>query len=146
MKRLGLLFLILAVCLMVTQAFAEDSGITLKQGAIASWKDWTKIRNVSTAEVAKTNPVDGWGIWNVLWDGWSLDAGIAYDVDTINTGTLLLGREFGTLGKYLPINFPFKDKITLSLYPVGIQANNIDSEVNINGCSGFAYLKGSIKF
>ena len=119
--------------------------ITLKQGFLYGYED-KAIKNLTTAEVAKTKAVESWGKWNALWEGWSLDVGFAYDGDTMNTGALLLGREFGTLGKYLPIDFPFKDTLVITIYPIGLRADDLFAKPDLQVCSGGAFLKASLKF
>ena len=126
----------------------EDFGLTAKQGALYSWKS-KEFDNLTTFELAKTKPVEGWGMWNILWDGWSLDGGFGYDMQAIDKGALVLGREFGTLAKYLSIDFPLKDKLTITLYPIGIQAQgeegNIFKKPKFSACSGGAIVKVTIK-
>jgi len=124
---------------------AEDLNIALKQGALFTWKNQT-VKNLTTFELAKTQEVESWGKWNILWAGWSLDCGFAYDASSISNGAILIGREFGTIGNYLPINFPLKDKITITLYPAGVYIDNIFDHPKSQGCSGGAIIKLSIKF
>jgi len=122
-----------------------DGSVAFKQGVIMSWDDH-QVDNLSTTVLARTMPFNGWGNWNTLWDGWSVDGGVAYDATAIDTGALLIGRELGTLGKYFPIDFPLKDKINITIYPLGLIVNDIFSKPEIDGCSGLAYVKGSLKF
>lgn len=157
------LILVLLLLLSVIPAIAEDAAVAptptheyaialpttieVKQGMLISWNDPTAgVNNLSCITLAKTYPVESFGKWNALWDGWSLDAGFAYDANQFNTGALLLGREFGTLGKYLPIEFPLKDKIKITLYPVGIQVNNLFDSPEISGASGVGVIKFDVSF
>jgi hypothetical protein len=121
--------------------------ISLKQGFISTWKDW-ETKNITLVETMKTRPVESWGKWNALWDGWSLDLGYPFDNSTSKDIGLLIGRQFGTLGKYLPIDFPFKDKIVLTLYPFGLYGKNfLDfKDVHLKGASGVGYITGTLKF
>lgn len=121
--------------------------LSLKQGFLMNWNDGddVKLNNLSTFEVARTKPVESWGNWNALWEGWTLDAGFAYDAAAINTGALLIGREFGTLGKYLPIDFPLKDLLKITIYPIGVSATNLFHKPKWKACSGGAFVKFTIK-
>jgi len=125
------------------QAIGQE--INLKQGFLYLWKDG-EISNLTTVEVAKTKPVENFGKWNILWDGWTLDAGFAYKTSSLQNVALVLGRDFGTLGKYLPIDFPFKDKIQITLYPIGLYVRDIFDHPTLTGCSGGGFIKLSIKF
>ena len=148
MKRVILsLFILSFIVVVVEVGYAQDAtnklGISMKQGLVLSWKE-ARVKNLTTFEVAKTKPVESWGKWNALWSGWTLDAGFAYDAATIDTGALLIGREFGTLGKYFPIDFPLKDKITITIYPVGLYVDNLWDKPTWHGCSGGAIIKFTI--
>jgi len=145
-------YLLVTICalLVITGAcLAEENPapftITAKQGFVMTWEDQT-IKNLTTFETIKTKKMDSWGKWNALWEGWSVDAGFAYDANSLNVGALLIGREFGMLGNYLPISFPLKDAITITLYPVGIYVNDLVSHPKVKGCSGGAIIKATIKF
>ena len=138
MKKL--IVLVLAIVFLSGICYAQDLNLTFKQGALYSWKD-SRTTNLTTVEIARTKVVDSWGKFNILWDGWSLDAGFNYDADVFNVGALLLGREFGTIGKYLPIDFPLKDKISITLYPIGLLADDLFNQPKFRGCSGAAILK-----
>ena len=129
------------------EAKAEDFSVSLKQGFIATWGNW-EIKNITLVETAKTHPVESWGKWNILWDGWSLDVGYPFDNPSSKDVGLLIGREFGTLGKYLPINFPFKDKLTITIYPFGLYAKELldFKELKLKGASGGAFIKATLKF
>lgn len=142
MKKMILILLMLSLA---DIAHAGDFQLSVKQGFLYGYED-KAIKNLTTLETLKTRPVEGWGKWNVLWDGWSLDAGFAYDADHINTGALLLGREFGTLGKYFPIDFPLKDAFVITVYPIGIRADDLFSTPNLQLCSGGAFVKATLKF
>lgn len=128
-------------------AVVEDNApnIVVKQGFLYGYSDHA-IKNLTAIEVAKTRPVDSFGKWNILFDGWSLDAGFAYTGSTLNTAALLLGREFGTLGKYLPIDFPLKDKITITIYPVALRADDLFAHPKFQVASGGGFIKLGIQF
>lgn len=150
MKRLFFILAIIAAMLAAGSPalFADDSSaitITAKQGFIMPWNE-PVVKNLTTFEVVKTKKIDSWGSWNALWEDWSLDAGFAYDATGVNTGALLIGRNFGTLGDYIPLNFPLKDKITITIYPVGLYINDLTDHPTIRGCSGGAIIKAEIKF
>ena len=103
-----------------------DEGIVLKQHALLTWKT-NEYKNASTATFVKTSPIENAPKWvNMIIDGWALDGGAAYENETIKDGTLLLTREFGTLGKYIPwLIFPFKDKIMITLDIAGLYFEDI---------------------
>ncbi len=132
-----------ALLLAATLAFGQD--IELKQGMVYTL-DSKEIENLTTVELASTKPIDGLGNWNMLLDGWSLDIGLAYDANELSDAALLIGREFGTLGKYLPIDFPFKDKIKITLYPIGLYFNNVFEEPELESCIGGALFELKITF
>jgi hypothetical protein len=119
--------------------------ITAKQGAVMKW-DTQETKFLTTFETIRTKKIEKWGKWNALWAGWSVDAGFAYDSSSINTGAILLGREFGTLGDYLPLDFPLKKYISITIYPVGLYIDNIFDHPKTKGCSGGAIIKATIKF
>jgi hypothetical protein len=144
MKKLivavGLVFLFCGV------VQAEILNVTLKQGFIVPWRD-AKLQNMTVVETLNTKPIESWGKWNILWDGWSVDTGIAYDAeDVLSTGVVLLGRNFGTLGKYLPINFPLKDQVVITIYPIGIYVSDLNDSAKFTGCYGGAFVNVGIKF
>jgi hypothetical protein len=157
MKRLLLaLFLIAALVIPSVGSFAEDAAvsttetanpisITAKQGFLMTWDDAT-VKNLTTFEVVKTKKIESWGKWNALWAGWSLDAGFAYDASSVDTGALLLGRCFGTLADYVPLEFPLLDKITITIYPIGLYIEDLTDHPKLKGCSGGAIIKAEIKF
>lgn len=132
---------------MSVSAKAEMLDVKMKQGFITGW-DAFKIENLTTVEVIKTRPIEGWGKWNVLVDGWSIDFGGAWDAnDQFNTGVMMLGRNLGTLGDYLPIDFPLKDKIKITLYPIGLYATDLSTgDARFSGASGVGVIEFNIKF
>jgi hypothetical protein len=140
-----ILLWVVSSLLICTNLFAQDINISLKQGFVYKLKG-QQIRNLTTIELAKTKAVDNFGKWNILWAGWSMDLGWAYDANSVNTGALLLGREFGTLGNYLPIDFPLKEKINITLYPIGLYAEDLFDHPKTQGCIGVGIIKLSIKF
>ena len=133
-----LLIMLLAVPVMA-------GNLTLKQGTVVSWNDG-KLKNLSTLEVMKTKKQDSWGKWNILWDGWSIDAGLSYGTSDIDAVALMLGRNFGTLAEYLPIEMPLVDKLKVTLYPVGIYASDWKDTLDIAGCSGGAFINFGLEF
>lgn len=146
---------LLALFLMVMSSFAYAdefpvaiaNKVQMKQGMLVPWDDPTGgIENLSAMTLARTMPIESWGRWNALWDGWTLDAGFAYDSQSFNTGALLVGREFGTLGKYLPIDFPLKDKVQVTIYPFGIVATDVFDGPSIHGASGVGIIKFDISW
>lgn len=144
MKRLVIALALVGV--LAVPALADNFEITMKQGVIAAWDSW-KLENVTAFEVIKTKKVENWGKWNALWDGWSLDVGVAYDAgDTIDHVAVLLGRKIGVLKDYFPIEYPLADKIEISIYPVGVYFSELGDNVNVSGCSGGAIFNLSIKF
>lgn len=124
---------------------AQDYDFTLKQGFLFTWEN-QQLKNLTALEVARTKPIEGLGKWNALLDGWLLDVAWAYDNTSLTSCALMVGRDFGTLGKYIPVDFPLKDKITLTVYPVGIYAENLFDHPNIQGATGGAIIKMGIKF
>ncbi len=135
-------FIILAILLIRGIAFAD---ITLKQGFIMVWKDQV-VKNMTCVTVINTTPLPSWGKWNALIDGWTIDAGWAYDGGSVDNGAILLGRNVGTLSKYLPISFPLMDKIDITLYPVGMYVERLSDHPSFKGASGGAFVKATIKF
>jgi hypothetical protein len=127
--------------------YSEDNklSITTKQGFVYSWKD-KEVKNLTTFETVKTKKIDSLGKWNVLWDGWSIDAGFSYDSAELDTGAILLGRNFGTLGEYLPFDFPLDDLVEITLYPFGLYINDLFHSPEIEYCTGLGLIKFEIKF
>ena len=78
---------LILTAMMILYFVSLAHAIDLKQGFIYSWGDRT-IKNLTTVETMKTKPIESIGKWNALWDGWSLDAGFAYDGDSLNTTAL----------------------------------------------------------
>jgi hypothetical protein len=157
MKNIIILLTTIVLLFCAVLVFADDavinaeiendffSGLTLKQGFVVTYDD-TKVKNLTTVEVFKTKKVEKWGKWNLLWNGWTVDVGFAYDGNAMNTGAILLGREFGTLDDYLPVEFPLDNLIKVTLYPVGIYADDLFSEIHPKMCSGGAFLKMTVNF
>lgn len=147
MRKVIALVAIISLCF-VGMAIAEDSeGITIKQEVFYTWNDLA-AKNATTVTIIKGKPVDSFPKWaNMLIDGTVIDAGAAYEDDTIRDAVILIGREFGSLGKYVPwLVFPFKDRIDLSIHYAGIYLPNVAEELNPEGCSGLGYIKGSLKW
>lgn len=124
-------------------------GLTAKQGVLYLVKD-AKTKNVTTFQLMSTTHVDSWGTWGtVLWDGMSLDAGIDYDaLNSIDGGSILLGKDFSALIGQIPVDFPLKNVLHLTVYPVGdcISKGEGDSKVTNQFCFGGAILKAEWKF
>ena len=149
MKKLLLVlsFILLSSSFAIADGVLIPDKLSIKQGMLINWKDpQGGVKNLSTVTVAETKPVESWGKWNALWDGWTLDAGFAYDATGFNTGALLVGRQFGTLGKYLPINFPMKDKIQVTIYPTGIEIDDLFGQPKTHGASGLGIIKFDISW
>ena len=128
-------------------AFADDF-VTLKQGALLRWdsEEGGAVENLSTVTLARTKPIESLGKWNALWDGLTLDAGFSYDAQTFDSVAILIGRDFGTLGKYLPIEFPYSDRIQITLYPFGIIVDDPTSSFDVSGASGIGIVKFEVGF
>ncbi len=152
MKKLLGLFLFMF--LLGGPVFGADSpiqlpdGVTIKQGVLLKWDDpRAGVLNLSTFSIAETVASDSFNKYvNAVWDGWSLDVGGAYDSNNFGVVGLMVGRDFGTLGKYLPIYFPLKDKIDITIYPVGILADDQNGEIHFKGASGLGILKATLTF
>jgi len=130
----------------ITSPIAITDGVHLKQGFIVPWDNVESgFSNMTTATVLQTDAYEPFGKWNALWEGWSLDAAWSYDANTSNFG-ILLGRHFGTLGKYLPISYPMADKVDVTLYPVGILTSQVDGHTEFGGASGAAIIKFDVAF
>lgn len=147
------LMMILALALMAfgRPAFADDliaipSDITIKQGFVIPWEDSSSgLMNMSTVTIARTEAFENGKWWNAIWEGWSLDAAWSYDAGTSNFG-LMVGRHFGTLGKYLPISYPLADKIDITLYPIGVIVDDPFGHIHAKGASGAGIIKLSVSF
>lgn len=150
MRKAFLILMCLAMTLCTT-AFAQETepaqeaNITVKQGFVYSWED-EQVKNLTTFEVAKTKAIESLGKWNILTEGWSIDCGFIYDAGSLDVGAILLGRELGVIGKYIPIDFPLKDRFTITIYPIGIYVKDILDHPEAQGVSGGAILKLSVKF
>lgn len=145
-------WLMLAMLFCSIPAYADGpvieipSGLEVKQGFIVPWDNPENgFMNMSTVSVLKTHADPSFGKWNAIWDGWSLDATWAYDSGTSNVG-LMLGRKFGVLGDYLPVEFPLSDKMDITLYPIGILASDITGKPELSGASGAALIKFDLSF
>ena len=137
--------ILVAVLVMLLAVPVMAGNLTLKQGTVVSWSDG-KLKNLSTVEVMKTKNQESWGKWNILWDGWSIDGGISYGTSDIDAVALMLGRNFGTLAKYLPIEMPLADKLVVTLYPAGIYMSDWQDSINVAGCSGGAFINFGLEF
>lgn len=133
-------------------ALADDGleipgAIEMKQGMLVKWDSPEGgVDNLTTVTIARTTSLESFGRWNALWDGWTLDFGFAYDANQFNTAALLVGRDFGTLGKYLPIAFPLKDQIEITIYPLGIFADDVFDNPSVHGASGVGVINFEVKF
>lgn len=147
------IILIVAVLLFaIGLAFAQDEeeadviSITTKQGFLRTWEEG-EVEHLTTFETIRTKKIESWGKWNMFWAGWSLDAGFAYDnSDVLSTGALMIGRNFGTLGDYLPIEFPLAKYITITLYPIGLYIRNLTDSPEVEYASGLGFIKAEIRF
>lgn len=154
MKRVLSLLLVLALAV---TGFADDTAtadenvitITTKQAFLKEWNG-ESLQNATAFELIKTDVerVPNWPKWvKAIFEGWSIDAGFSYDSsDILDTGALLLGRNFGTLENYLPLEFPMLKYITITLYPVGVMAHDLMNGMDIEPCSGVGYIKAEIRF
>lgn len=145
MKKIIALIVILTC--FVGVAIAEDSGVSVKQAVFYTWNDMA-AKNATTVTVIKAKAVEGFPKWaNMIIDGTVIDVGAAYEDETIRDGVVFIGKEFGTLGKYVPwLIFPFKDRIEISLHYAGLYLPNVAEEFDPQGCSGLGYLKGTFSF
>lgn len=145
MKKILALVAIISLCF-VGMATAETD-IVIKQELLYTWED-LDAKNATTATAIKATAVEGWPTWvNMIVDGTVIDVGVAYEDETIKDGVVLVGKEFGTLGKYLPwLIFPFKDRIEISLHYVGIYLPDVLNKFDPEPCSGVGYLKGTFSF
>lgn len=152
MKKVALLVAVLGI--LCSSSWADDtplvsvpSTIEMKQGFLVKWDEPEGgVENLTTVTIAKTKPIESLGDKNVWLDGWTLDLGIAYDAASFDTVALLVGRDFGTIGKYLPIDFPLKDKLELSVYPIGIFVEDVFGDSSIHGASGLGIVKFDVQF
>ena len=146
---LCVLFGIVLVLFLGAVARAEEVAnpitVNVKQGFVMTWND-ARVKNLTTFETIKTKKVESWGKWNALYEGWSIDAGFTYDATGMNTGAILLGRQFGTLADYLPLDFPLLKKVTVTIYPVGLYIEDLTDHPRLKGCSGGAFINLELKF
>jgi hypothetical protein len=131
----------------ISKVMASDDGITLKQGAIYPWKN-CELKNQTMVKWINTKPIEFAPNWiNALVDGWEIDPGWAYDNSTLNSGSLMLGREIGTLGKYVKfLEFPLLDKITITIQPIGLYAEDLFHKLKTQGATGVTYFSITGKF
>jgi hypothetical protein len=124
-----------------------DDGITLKQGVIKPWKV-DNVYNMTTVTVIRGKPMESFPTWlNACIDGTIVDAGWAYDMSTLNSGAIMVGREFGTLGKYVKfLDFPLMNKVNISIYYAGLYAEDLFHELKTQGASGAGYFQAEVKF
>ena len=144
---------LIAFVLLSTTAYADIASVTLpssveiKQGFLVKWSDSSGgMLNLSTVTIARTQPWDKLGWANILWDGNTIDLGAAYDGTGLHTGAILLGREFGTIGKYLPVQFPLADRLSLTLYPIGIYSEDPMNNLRPKMASGAGIIKLSVNW
>lgn len=143
--RIIALIAILSLC--VVGIVKAEEGITVKQHMIYTWNDG-EAKNVTSATIVKTKAIEGAPKWvNMIIDGWCIDAGAAYEDETVKDAAILAGRELGTLGEYVPwLIFPFKDRIQITLDIAGAYLPDITHHIKPQGCTGFGYIKGTLKF
>jgi len=143
--KLVVISISLVVAILV-MPLAQAQEITLKQGMVYTWEDGT-TKNLTCVNLATTTPNPKWPkLLNAIWSGNVLDVGMSYDMNGVNSATLLIGREFGTLKDYLPISFPYADKIKITIYPLGVHVKDITDKPRFEGCSGGAIINLSVKF
>jgi len=125
----------------------EDSAVSVKQALFYTWNDLS-AKNATVVTVMKGKAIASLPKWaNMIIDGMVIDVGAAYEDDTIRDGVVLAGKEFGSLGKYVPwLEFPFKDRLEISLHYAGVYLPNVAEEFDPQACSGIGYLKGTFKF
>ena len=125
----------------------EDSAVSVKQALFYTWNDLS-AKNATVVTVVKGKAIASLPKWaNMIIDGMVIDVGAAYEDDTIRDGVVLAGKEFGSLGKYVPwLEFPFKDRLEISLHYAGVYLPNVAEEFDPQACSGIGYLKGTFKF
>ncbi len=133
--------LVLGIMLMASIVRAQEATITLKQGVLLGWESGT-IKNITSVKVAETVANHNWKPWvNAIWSGNVLEAGWVYDNSAADCVAIMIGRKIGTLGDYLPIKFPFADKIEITVYPIGLMASDLTSKPKFSGVSGGSYLQ-----
>ena len=138
-------FACLVGALMVVSTLVMAEEIDLKQGFLMTWEDQS-FKNLTVVKVAETTPVEGWGKWNALWVGWTLEAGWAYAASDLTSVALMVGRKLGTVQDYLPIKVPLTDKFEITAYPIGMYATSIFDHPQFQGASGGALVKLAIKY
>ena len=127
-------------------ATASTLGITGTQAVLYTWKS-NEVVQSTVFTFAETKKIDSIGAWNILWQGWVIDAGPAYDdTNILKSGTVLIGKKLGVLGDYVPIDFPFKDKITFKAYVAGVHAEDLFTKPKCQGVSGMGYISATVKF
>jgi hypothetical protein len=141
-----LMLVLLGLLFIGHMSYAEDYGLTLKQGGLYLYEDGV-FRNFTCAEIARTTANPNWDKWvNAIWSGWTAEGGVAYDASSINTLAIMVGRKIGTLGDYLPINYPLLDKVDISVYPIGVACSDIGGKPQFQAASGAAIIKLDVKF
>lgn len=158
-----MLLVAVLVMLMAGLSFAQEpekvkepdkASLNFKQGLVYNWKN-SHTESLTSFEIARTRPIESFGKWNMLWDGWTADGGLESNdainaiaegrLKEIDSFSILLGRKVGTLGDYIPIDFPLKDKFTITVYPIGLYFDTIWDKPDVSLASGGAFLKISIK-
>ena len=140
-KMKTMMILILLALMVMPFAKAQEATITLKQGVLLGWESGT-IKNITSVKVAETVANPNWKPWvNALWAGNVVEAGWVYDNSAADSVAIMVGRKIGTLGDYLPIKFPLADKIEITVYPIGLMANNLTDKPKFSGVSGGSYLQ-----
>lgn len=145
MKALfGTAVLLGMVLCFVFAAFAQD--ITAKQGLLYMYED-NAVKNFSCIEIIKTKANPEWPKWaNALWNGNSLEAGIAYDLAGINSVALMIGHRLGSLADILPLEYPILAKADITIYPIGVAIKEPFDGPEAQLASGLAIVKVSLKF
>ncbi len=126
---------------MAVPLFADEGGITLKQGVIYPWKTG-ELKNITVLDGVNTKAVESYPKWlNAIIDGWTLDPAWAYDGSSANSGALLLGRKVGTLADYVPfLNYSILDKFDITIYPIGLYAEDLFNTTKTQAVSGLVYF------
>ena len=129
-------------------AMAGDNDIVIKQHVIYTLDNF-EAKNVTAVTIGRTDATKGILATSPDWvkmiiDGWNLEVGVAYEDTEVGDGAVLLTRDFGTLGEYVPwLIFPFKDRIHLS-FDVGAYLPGIQHSFDPEMAAGAGWLKGSL--
>ena len=144
--------LIAVMCLVIPITGAQDSPLaipeefTAKQGMLMLWSN-QNLQHSTTFEAIKTRECPSWPKWaNALWNGNTIDVGFAYDAANADNAVIAVSRTVGTLGNYLPIDFPILEKFHVSITPLAIEMRHFTTDLSFDGASGFSYFEVKAKF